>query len=218
MTVERSPAIPPAPDLSFEQPLWDAGLSLIAGIDEAGRGALAGPVAVAAVILPPDPCVASFLFDVRDSKQMTPAQRQSARERIQAHALAWQVGFASSHEIDTFGILPATRLAACRAVAALQSQPEHLLLDYIFLPDLPMPQTSLIKGDRRSLSIAAASVLAKTARDALMIELDSQYPGYGLAIHKGYGTSVHRHALANLGPSAIHRLSFKLKKALPYLQ
>jgi ribonuclease HII len=199
------------PDLAFERALWDAGLQRVAGIDEAGRGALAGPVGAAAVILPPDPGISQRLSGVKDSKQMSPAQREAARSLIQAAALAWGVGFASAQEIDEQGILPATRLAAWRAVQTLTPQPEHLLLDYLFLPDLFLPQTALIKGDCRSLSIAAASVLAKTARDALMRDLNCQYPGYGLAAHKGYGTWAHRSALASLGPSPVHRASFKFK-------
>jgi ribonuclease HII len=202
--------LPPAPDLSFEQALWDSGLSMVAGIDEAGRGALAGPVAAAAVVLPCDPGMAVRLQGVRDSKQMSPHQREEARERIQAVALTWGVGFASPDEIDTLGILPATRLAACRALEALNPLPDHLLLDYIFLPEIPLSQTALVKGDCRSLSIAAASVLAKTSRDAMLRELDVCYPGYGFAAHKGYGTQAHRLALRRLGASPVHRLSFTL--------
>lgn len=205
--------IPLAPDLRFEQALWAAGVPCVAGIDEAGRGALAGPVAAAAVILPPDPAVQAALSMVRDSKQMSPARRQAARLCIQAAAQAWGVGFASAQEIDALGILPATRLAALRAVQALAVAPQHLLLDYLFLPELPQPQTSLVKGDQRSLSIAAASVLAKTARDARMVALDAQYPGYGLAAHKGYGTAAHRRAIASLGASPLHRRSFQLLAA-----
>lgn len=205
--------IPLAPDLHFEQALWAAGVPCVAGVDEAGRGALAGPVAAAAVILPPEPAVCAVLAGVRDSKQMSPGRRQAARLCIQAAAQAWGVGFATAQEIDALGILPATRLAALRAVQALAVLPQHLLLDYLFLPDLPQPQTSLIKGDQRSLSIAAASVLAKTARDALMIDLEAQNPGYGLAVHKGYGTAAHRRAIAALGASPLHRRSFRLLAA-----
>lgn len=201
------------PTLAFEQALWRAGLGKVAGIDEAGRGALAGPVVAAAVILPPASRSLQSLSGVRDSKQMTPAQREAARVLIQNAALAWGIGLASVQEIDEQGILPATRLAAWRAVNALLLEPEHLLLDCLFLPDLSLPQTALIRGDCRSLSIASASVLAKTARDALMQELDSQYPDYGLAVHKGYGTLAHRCALTKLGPSPVHRLTFKFKAA-----
>ena len=203
--------IPASPGLSFELPLWSAGLKLVAGLDEAGRGALAGPVAAAAVILPASPEILLALHGVRDSKQMTPAQRQVWAERLTMQALCYGVGFASHQEIDACGIVPATRLAMQRALSQLFLSPQHLLLDFLDLPDLPIPQTCLVKGDRRSLSIAAASVLAKTARDALMRQLDTQYPGYGFAVHKGYGTLAHRRALQALGPSLIHRSTFHLK-------
>jgi ribonuclease HII len=202
--------LPSEPDLSFELALWDAGLTTVAGIDEAGRGALAGPVAAAAVILPPEQEIAGCLKGVRDSKQMTACQRERVREKIIQYAAAWGVGFATAGEIDQIGILPATRLAACRALEALSLYPLHLLLDYLFLPDIPTPQTALIKGDRRSLSIASASILAKTSRDALMRELDLTYPGYGFAAHKGYGTLAHREALLRMGASPVHRISFTL--------
>lgn len=211
MTARFDPAlIPPAPDLSFEQVLWAAGVLRVGGIDEAGRGPLAGPVAAAVVILPAHPNLLEQLAGVRDSKQMTPAQRQAACARIQAVAQAHAVGFAEAAEIDALGILPATRLAAWRAVQALAVTPQHLLLDCLFLPEIAIPQTSLIKGDQRSLSIAAASVLAKTARDARLLELEQQYPGYGFARHKGYGTAAHREALQRLGPCPQHRRSFRL--------
>lgn len=207
---QRYPDLPAHPELTFEQALWDARVSLLAGIDEAGRGPLAGPVAAAAVILPADPKVAGLLSLVNDSKRLSPAARQSARLQIQKVALTWGVGFASSAEIDALGILPATRLAVHRAIAELSPPPEHLLLDYLFLPDSPLPQTSLIKGDCRSLSIAAASILAKTARDAFMLDVDTLYPGYGFATHKGYGTPAHRQRIRTLGPCPIHRQSFSL--------
>jgi ribonuclease HII len=202
--------LPPAPDLSFELPLWTAGLMVLAGIDEAGRGALAGPVAAAAVILPPKAKIVDYLRGVRDSKQMTPEQREAARGRILEYAVTWGVGFASSQEIDQIGILPSTRLAACRALESLSTPPEHILLDYLFLPEVNTPQTALVKGDRRSLSIAAASVLAKTSRDAVMRELELTYPGYGFASHKGYGTQAHRLAIQRQGVCPEHRKSFTL--------
>ena len=180
------------------------------GIDEAGRGPLAGPVAAAVVILPTNPEVMARLAGVRDSKQMTPAQREAACARIKEAALGYAVGFAEAAEIDALGILPATRLAAWRALQALEAAPEHLLLDCLFLPDIELPQTSLIKGDCRSLSIAAASVLAKTARDARLVAMEQEYPGYGFARHKGYGTAAHREALQRLGLCREHRRSFRL--------
>ena len=202
--------LPAEPDISFELILWRAGVLSVAGIDEAGRGALAGPVAAAAVILPQKAGLQGLLQGVRDSKQMTPRGRKQARERILQSAVSWGVGFASPGEIDQLGIVPATRLAACRALEELSPAPAYLLLDCLFLPEVLLPQTSLIKGDCRSLSIAAASVLAKTSRDALLLELDLAYPGYGFAAHKGYGTQAHREAIRRLGPSPVHRLSFTL--------
>ncbi len=201
--------LPRWPTLEFERSLWEAGFGCLAGIDEAGRGPLAGPVSAGAVILPPDPAIAGELYGVRDSKQMTPAGRETWAARLKDVALAYGVGFASAAEIDALGILPATRMAVKRALESLPLPPEALLLDYLDLPGDPRPQLSLVKGDARSLSIAAASVLAKTARDALLRELDQQYPGYGFASHKGYGTLEHRLALARLGPCPIHRLTFK---------
>jgi ribonuclease HII len=206
----RNVELPACPTLDFEQALWNAGVRLVAGIDEAGRGPLAGPVAAAAVLLPNETWIIEKLHGVRDSKQMSPAAREAARLRITEHAAACGVGFASAQEIDVMGIVPATHLAAKRALEQLVCVPEHLLLDCLFLRETPTPQTSLIKGDRRSLSIAAASILAKTARDALMLELDEQYPGYGFAAHKGYGTAAHRQAIRRMGPSPIHRRSFTL--------
>jgi ribonuclease HII len=201
--------LPPAPDLSFESALWQAGILRVAGIDEAGRGALAGPVCAAALILPVQPNLQAALCGVRDSKQMTPAAREHWAVCLRQIALAYGVGFASAQEIDEIGIAPATRLAIQRALQEMALTPEHLLVDYLELPEIHLPQTPLVKGDARALSIAGASVLAKTARDALMRQLDEQYPGYGLAVHKGYGTQAHRQALARLGPSAIHRRSFQ---------
>jgi ribonuclease HII len=200
--------LPPSPDLSFELALWGQGVRVVAGIDEAGRGALAGPVAAGVVILPVDPGLTASLSGVRDSKQMSPAEREKWAGRIRQEAAGYAVGFASNLEIDDLGILPATRLAIERSLAGLEARPEHLLVDYLVLPEVPIPQTSLVKGDARSLSIAAASILAKTARDACMIELEGKHPGYGFSAHKGYGTLAHRRRLARLGPSPVHRLSF----------
>jgi ribonuclease HII len=197
------------PDLYFELPLWRAGCSCVGGIDEAGRGALAGPVSAAVVVLPANPFLPERLSGVNDSKLMTADQRHTWAEVICQQAEAFAVGFAAASEIDALGILPATRLAASRALDQLSCTPGHLLLDWLFLPEVELPQTSLVKGDQRSLSIAAASVLAKTARDILMVELDREYPGYELSRHKGYGTARHLAALQNLGPSPIHRYSYQ---------
>lgn len=200
--------LPASPDLRFEVDLWAQGFIRLAGIDEAGRGAWAGPVSAGAVVLPLDPNLLEQLPEVRDSKEMIPSQRTFWAHHIKRVAAAWGVGFASSLEIDALGIVPATRLAMQRAIAALGITPDHLLIDAVRLPEIPLPQTSLIKGDARSLSIAAASVLAKTARDTLLVQFDEQYPGYGFARHKGYGTALHAEALQRLGPCPIHRFCF----------
>lgn len=201
----------PTPDLAFEQQLWEKGLHHVAGIDEAGRGALAGPVSAAAVVLPPNPGVLPSLWGVRDSKQMTPFQREVWAERIRDSAFAFGVGFATSEEIDKLGIVPATCLAVSRALEALPTPPQHLLIDYLAYPQGALPQTLLVKGDVRCLSIAAASILAKTGRDDLMRQFDRDYPGYGFYSHKGYGTLAHRQALSILGLSPIHRRRFRLR-------
>jgi ribonuclease HII len=147
---------------------------------------------------------------------MTPHQREKWAECIRTEAAAWAVGFASAPEIDTLGILPATRLAVRRALDQVKPVPQHLLLDYLRLPDVNLPQTPLVKGDARCLSIAAASVLAKTARDRWMCELDERIPGYGFARHKGYGTAAHYEALHRLGPCAEHRRTFApVREVLP---
>lgn len=217
MTSVRDPA--KFPTLEYEQDLWMTGFTQVAGIDEAGRGAWAGPVCAAAVILPPDPALIQILEQVRDSKLMTPLAREIWAPRIRAASQAWGVGFASSQEIDTFGILPATKLAASRALAALSSPasllphppiPDYLLTDYLIFPNIDLPQTALVKGDRLSLSIAAASVLAKTSRDSLMRKVDAVYPEYGFACHKGYGTTIHQQAIRRLGLCEIHRKSFSI--------
>ncbi len=201
------------PNTFFESQLWKSGLLHVAGLDEAGRGALAGPVAVGAVILPHRKALLSrALAGVRDSKQMTPLERESLAPRIKETALAWNVGFASAEEIDSQGIVCATRLAALRALDGLSLAPQYLLTDFrLELPQLDISQTALVKGDVLCLSIAAASVLAKTARDKLMCELDLCYQGYGLGKHKGYGTQTHRSALERLGFSDIHRKSFHVR-------
>lgn len=201
------------PDLFYEQKLWPA-YKYIAGLDEAGRGALAGPVCVGAVILPNDnPLLSQTLGRVRDSKQLTPRKRLQLTPNIKETALAWGIGFASAKEIDLIGIAPATRLAANRALEMLPLTPNFLLTDFrLELPELDLSQTALVKGDQLSLSIASASILAKTARDTWMIKMDEKYPGYGFSRHKGYGTLWHRRKIAQLGYSPIHRKTFKIKK------
>jgi ribonuclease HII len=201
-----------SPDLRLEKIFWKSGLANIAGMDEAGRGALAGPVTVGAVILPNLPRLSSTLSGVRDSKQMTPGQRDRWAAVIREIARAWSLGWASADEIDSLGISAATRLAAERALESLPILPDHLLTDFRLNPDTDIPLTSLVKGDQKSLSISAASVLAKTARDEVMCELAKQFPGYGLSRHKGYGTAVHRAALERLGHSPVHRKTFSFRK------
>jgi len=201
--------LPDRPDLNFETNLWNKGISLVAGIDEAGRGALAGPVAVGVVIFPKaETDLMARLSGIRDSKVMQHAEREHWAKEIRALALTWGVGMAEPEEIDRVGIAPATYLAAARALEALEVSPEHLLVDYIKLPNTDLPQTSLVKGDARSLSIAAAAIMAKTTRDALLVDLEQVYPGYGFSRNKGYATRTHRQAIVEMGPCAAHRRSF----------
>lgn len=200
--------LPPAPNLDHELELWNRHINLIAGLDEAGRGAWAGPVAAGAVILPQNDDLTDILYGVNDSKQLSALKRDHWAAVIRNVALAWGVGFASHEEIDQLGILPATRLAMKRALQQLSKSPDHLLIDALKLPQINLPQIALIKGDCRSLSIAAASILAKTSRDAYMKEQDQFFPQYGFARHKGYGTLRHQNALKEFGPCQIHRRSF----------
>ena len=197
------------PNLELELALRTQGYRFIAGLDEAGRGAWAGPVVAAAVILPlQQPDLVSILRGVRDSKQLAPARRAALFEVIRNVALAVGVGVSAPRCIDNQGILPATRRAMLQALARLGCSPDYLILDHLRLPALALPQLAAARADARFLSVAAASIVAKVTRDRLMTVLDMHYPGYGLAQHKGYGTPYHRAALAQLGPSRIHRLSF----------
>ena len=189
----------------IEEQLRSAGFGLIAGVDEAGRGPLAGPVATAAVILPPDACI----LGLNDSKKLSEKQRLELEPIIKEQALAWKVVMIDHQVIDRINILQATKLGMRQAIAALDPPADYVLVDGMELDGLNLPQQGLIKGDARSVSIAAASVLAKTARDRLMLEYDELYPGYGFAKHKGYSTSEHKEALRRLGPCPIHRLTFK---------
>ena len=200
----------PEPHLEHELALHHQGHHLIAGVDEAGRGALAGPVVAAAVILPlddPDALLAA-LHQVRDSKLLSPHHREQLFETIRHTAIAVGVAAVSPLLIDVLGIARAARLAMREAVVRLSCKPDFLLVDGFELTDSPAPQRAIIQGDRQSLSIAAASIVAKVSRDRMMIELDDRYPGYGLARHKGYGTRDHRLALHERGPSLIHRFSY----------
>lgn len=196
------------PDFAFESSLWEQGILNVAGVDEAGRGALAGPVVAGAVIFPSIGLDEKQLQGVRDSKQMTPHTREMWSLCIKEVSIGWGVGFAWPDEIDGLGILPATRLAMMRALDVVQPGIEHLLIDYVLLPEWETPQTALVKGDTRSFSIAAASILAKTSRDELLCSYDELYPGYEFWRHKGYGTAAHRLALGTIGACPVHRRSF----------
>lgn len=206
--------LPLKPHLDFEKRLWREGFRVVAGLDEAGRGAWAGPVYAGAVVLPADERICDLLSGVRDSKQMSARERLRWEACIKSASVAWAVGFATEGEIDGQGIVAASCLAMLRALERLVCAPEHLLIDYIALPDCGCPQTSLPKGDCRSLSIAAASVLAKTARDAFMISLDGRYPGFGFSTNVGYGTPEHQRALKKQGVLPIHRKTFQPIAAL----
>ena len=197
------------PTLLFERRHWGRGVRLVAGADEAGRGPLAGPVVAAAVILPAD-VPDEVLAGCDDSKRLQPRAREALVPRIRESALAWAVAEVSVAEIDALNIAQASFEAMRRAVAALHLVPEHVLVDGLANPRLPWPQTAIVGGDGLSLSIAAASILAKVHRDTRMAELESRYPGYGFAAHKGYPTAAHRQAIARLGPCAEHRRSFRL--------
>lgn len=200
------------PDLIYESALWSA-YPFVAGLDEAGRGALAGPVCVGAAILPNlSAPLLRTLSGVRDSKQLTPRQRSALALLIRETALTCGVGFSSAEEIDQIGIVRAIRLAANRALQTLTLIPDYLLTDFrLELPETEFLQTALVKGDQRSLSIACASILAKTARDETMRVLSAEYPAYQLEKHKGYGTFLHREKIGELGASPIHRKTFRVK-------
>lgn len=196
------------PGIELERAWWSAGTSLVAGLDEAGRGAWAGPVVAAAVILPACSQIPSSLADVADSKLLAPAMRERLFDIIGAEALAYGIGSTPADEIDRIGIVAATRLAMMAALRGLTPQPQALLIDALTLPLVECPQQAIIKGDRLCLSIAAASILAKVTRDRWMRAADIRFPGYALAKHKGYGTAEHHTALRAQGPSPIHRLSY----------
>ncbi len=197
------------PDLREEMTLYAEGYRHIAGLDEAGRGSWAGPVVAGAVVLPlVRPDLSRELEGVRDSKQLSPRQRERLYGIINSAALAVGVGIVPPEQIDERGIVPATRRAMGLAIAQLNQSPDFLLIDYLNLPALSIPQKGITHGDALTLSIAAASIVAKVSRDRLMVEWDARYPGYGFARHKGYGTRQHRESLARLGLSSIHRLSY----------
>ncbi|MBI4181163.1 MAG: ribonuclease HII [Chloroflexi bacterium] len=198
---------PPIPCFTEERILEAQGYRYIAGIDEVGRGALAGPVAAAAVILPLR-IKAGWLKLVRDSKQLSPEKREVLSLHIHRVAVSIGIGTVSSELIDKGGIVKATYLAMRLAIKQLSPPAETLLIDYLTLPGVKLPQKGVTDGDSLCISIACASIVAKVARDHLMVEMDKTYPGYGLAQHKGYGTEEHLACLQRLGPCPIHRQSF----------
>ena len=196
------------PSLVEEKKLEAQGYRLIAGVDEVGRGALAGPVVAAAVIMPAE-IDAPWLNQIKDSKQLTSARRELLFPHINEVAISAGIGIVPHEVIDAQGIIKATRLAMKLAIEQLSPPAESLLIDYLSLPEVPLPQKGVVKGDSLCFSIACASIIAKVTRDHLMIELDRAYHGYGLANHKGYGTKEHIACLCRLGASPIHRRSFK---------
>jgi ribonuclease HII len=195
---------PPSAPYRFEARAWRLGLGRVAGIDEAGRGPLAGPVVAAAVILAPDRRVKGLA----DSKLLTPERREELFAVIQERALGVGVGAVDHETIDRINILEATRRAMAAALSALSVVPELVITDFVSLPALPCPQRNLVAGDRRCASVAAASIVAKVTRDRLMLDFDRRFPEYGFARHKGYATVEHFAALDRHGPCPIHRRSF----------
>ena len=191
----------------LEKEIYDQGYELICGVDEAGRGPLAGPVCAAAVILPPE----AEIPGLNDSKKLTDKKRRALYDVIVEQALSWSVALVDESTIDEINILQATFRAMEQAVAGLTAEPDLVLVDGNREPPLPMKTQCIVGGDGKSASIAAASILAKVTRDRLMEELDGQYPQYGFAVHKGYGTKRHYEALRTYGPCPIHRRTF-LKK------
>ena len=201
------------PSFIEEEKLIAQGYRLIAGIDEVGRGPLAGPVVAAAVILPCD-LHGDWLAEVRDSKQLSPAKREFLSPRIQEAAISVGVGGAGHDVVDEWGILEATHIAMKMALRQLSVAPDYLLIDHVRLTEMSMPQKNITNGDSLCFSIACASILAKVARDYLMVEYDKEYPGYEFARHKGYCTKTHLALLHHWGPSPIHRRSFRPVKEI----
>lgn len=190
----------------YEQDLRSKGLQMIAGVDEAGRGPLAGPVVAAAVILPPG----VRLLGLNDSKKVTPANRDRLYEEIKEKAVSFSISSVSEKEIDIINIYQASLKAMRSAVIQLQQIPDYILVDAVKIPEISIPQLPLVRGDGLSASIAAASILAKVTRDQIMSKYDKEYPQYGFARHKGYGTRDHLDAICKYGPCPIHRISFNL--------
>jgi len=195
--------------LAYEKELYTQGIDLIAGVDEVGRGPLAGPVVAAAVILPK----ACKIPGLNDSKKIPKSKHKEIYEAVFQNAIAIGIGIKDNHVIDQVNIYEATKLAMMEAIGQLEPQPQHLLIDAMKL-DLPIPQTSIIKGDANSLSIAAASIVAKVTRDQMMEEFDCEYPGYDFTQNAGYGTANHLAGLHKLGVTPIHRRSFEPVKSM----
>jgi ribonuclease HII len=190
--------------LKFERELWERGLELVAGCDEAGMSPLAGPVVAGAVILKRE----DRIREVDDSKKLSAKDRERLAAEIKERAVSWAVGLASPEEIDRINIKRAGLLAMYRALSGLNPTPQHVLMDAFRVKEFAVPQTPIIKGDALSMTIGAASILAKTHRDGLLVELDAQYPGYGFAVHKGYPVAAHYEALKKLGACPEHRKTF----------
>ena len=195
------------PTFDEETALLALGHRVVAGVDEAGRGPLAGPVVAGAVVVPPD-FRPSWLAEVRDSKLMTPAQREAVFGQMEESGIALAYGVASPEDVDSLGIVGATKEAMLRAIRGLPEAPGYLLIDALPLHESGLPLKAIVKGDRKCVSIAAASIVAKVTRDRLMADEDAKYPGYGFAQHKGYPTRAHLERLSSLGPCPIHRRSF----------
>jgi ribonuclease HII len=195
------------PTFLFEQDLWAQGADFVAGVDEVGRGPLAGPVVAAAVILPPKARF-PWLERVRDSKVLPPRRREELAQRIRDEATAFGIGVVPHHVVDVLGIVKATCAAMQTALDELANQPDFVLIDAMRLPRCPLSQRAIVHGDAQSLSIACASIVAKVARDRMMLDAERRFEGYGFAHNKGYATRDHLDALLRLGPCAIHRRTF----------
>lgn len=191
----------------YEKEARRNGFSMIAGVDEAGRGPLAGPVVAAAVILPEQ----ADIYGIDDSKKLSPDKREELYTEIKERALFWSVGISGVEEIDSLNILRASLMAMQRAVLGLAARPEYILVDAVKIPGLDIPQLPIVKGDGKSISIAAASIIAKVTRDRLMEDYDRQFPDYGFIRHKGYGTADHLEAIRKYGRCPLHRKSFTKK-------
>lgn len=201
-----------SPDFTEEKILWKQGIKLVAGLDEVGRGALAGPVFAGAVIFPEEITKSrkkDWYAEVKDSKQLSQKTREKLFPLICQEALAFAVGAVSAREIDSIGIASATRKAMFHAIEKLDTYPQSLLIDYLKLPTIQLPQKGIVGGDCKCFTIACASIIAKVSRDAVMVQMADIYPGYGFASNKGYGTVKHQLGLRELGPSLVHRRSFR---------